>query len=239
VKRWLIVAALAHLMSPTSHAAAEDGITAKDAAYKALYLLVTDPPPYYGQGYIERISTPRVYYDYEGKKKYYVFYSYIGPGEMPSWGDLEAYSRNRWARVFGGEEKSKYDVSRVCNFLIPATKEEPLFVIRRDGVPWVIMGRGLADRVIKKENPDIPYRYTRTIIEGPDAYFEYTFRGPLKTQWRYVLYNHIYMLSELAPLFHDSTERFIKDKRDTQFRGIFKSDWLEPPPSRGGLRELE
>ncbi len=212
--------------------ASGEEISAEEAKYKALYLLAMDPPDYYGGGYIERISTPKIYYSWDRSRKYYIFYTYIGPGDVPTWGDLEGYGRDHWAHAFEKKAKPEFDISRINNFVIPASKQEPIVNPNRGGPPRVILDRGLADWTITREYPDIPYQYKRTVIEMHEPFFEYRFKGPFKTQIRYVCRGHVYTLEQLG-WRRTYAARYQKRERDIELPRIFKSHWLEPSTPSG------
>jgi len=220
------------VMAASANVSAEE-ISAEDAKYKALYLLAMDPPDYYGEGYIERISTPKIYYSWDRSRKYYVFYTYIGPGDMPTWADLEKYARDNWAHAFEKKAKPQFDISRIDNFVIPASKKEYIYNPNPYGPPRVILGRGLADWAIKLEYPDMPYEYTRTVIELHEPFFEYRFKGPLKIQIRYVWHEHVYTLKELGWGVTSAAEKYKKRERDIKLPRIFKSHWLDPNAPSG------
>ncbi len=177
MKRWLIVAALAPLISATSLAAGEDEVTAEEARYKALYQLATKFDRYYGKGYIEQISDPRVYYSYDGTRKYYVFFTYCGPKEIPTWRQLEEMAAEYRAERENAAPENKDPFYGFNNFIIPASEGDTTYSYHPYGPPRTLAARGLADLNVRRKFPDLALNYKRTFIEYLDVYFEYRAPG--------------------------------------------------------------
>ena len=77
--------------------AADTYVSPELAEKTALLLTEKYNPGEMESGYKVRVSEPKVYYNYDRSRKYYVIYLYFGPGQMPTWEDIQknpgAYER--------------------------------------------------------------------------------------------------------------------------------------------------
>jgi hypothetical protein len=175
VKRTLTLASIIFYCAAGAGAGSE--ITAYEARYKALYQLATKFNDYYGRGYIEQISAPRVYYSYNGARKYYVFFTYCGPKEIPTWEQLEEMVAEYLAERQKGVTKKADPFYGFNNFIIPASEDDTTYSCHPYGPPLTIYAREAADRVVKRKFPDSPLKYKRSFIEYLNVYFEYRAPG--------------------------------------------------------------
>ena len=109
------------------------------------------------------MSEPKKYPSYNGLREYYVVFAYSGPGDIPTWADLE-----------GDPEKYRNRNEWFQHFIFPTTQKEP--VIRRisGGIPRTIRFRREAEEVIRSKQYFPPPTYSRTVIEGTEVYFVFS-----------------------------------------------------------------
>ncbi len=113
------------------------------------------------EGYRIEVSEPTIYSNFDRTLKYYAFYLYNGPGEMPSWSELEKQADD------GRFEKDRW----LYNIVISGTKKLPPFFRFDSGPPRVISNKKIAGELLEKQHPKGNWRFVRAFIEGMDVYY--------------------------------------------------------------------
>ncbi len=144
--------------------AAEDDVSPELARKAAVGMLKTSPnESRLDTGYPLQVSEPREYYSYDGNRKYYVVYTYFGPGDIPTWEQLE--------------RKPKRETEYFHCFIIPATKKE---MPNREGhvnIPLTIRRKVPSEEILKGKFPGQPYEYVKTVIHASSTFFVFNVKG--------------------------------------------------------------
>jgi hypothetical protein len=151
----ILSCAVAFCVAEAQGAVGQDYVSPELARKAAAYLIHKYNPEEYELGYDVRISEPRIYYDYSGKRKYYAVYAYFGPGDMPSWETLEK-ERERFIK--------KANTFR--SFIIPADKKEFFYTIGKGTIPITLISHKKAEERLRRTEPSSSWKYHRTIIAG-------------------------------------------------------------------------
>jgi len=115
-------------------------------------------PEEFAEGRELQISEPKVYYDYGREKKYYVIYTYSGPGEIPGWGALPKKDAEKLDPYFR-------------TFMVPADKRDCFFFTGRGGMPVVVHYIGQAKLGLERLNPNNKYEFVRAVICAGEVFY--------------------------------------------------------------------
>jgi hypothetical protein len=162
----VFLCAVAFSVAEAQGALGEDDVSPELAREAAAYLIRKYHPKEYELGYDVRISEPRIYYDYSGKRKYYAVYAYFGPGDMPSWETIEKEQEGFFKKA-----------NTFRSFIIPADKKEFFYTIGRGSIPITLISHKRAEERLRKTEPSSPWKYRRTIIAVDHIYFVFQ-KGP-------------------------------------------------------------
>lgn len=155
MKTWrLLIVAVGALAAPITLGAATDEVS-PELARKGVSVLY--------EGYSDsgiKISKPKVYFNYDRTLKYYVFYFYGGPEEIPSWNDLER-----------SIDDGKIPKGRWFSVIINGDRRLPPY-FRFDGSPpRVISNKRIARELLERNHPEGDWRYTGAYIEGVEVFY--------------------------------------------------------------------
>jgi hypothetical protein len=150
------------MLSASETYSAENDVSPELARKAIEYLQAKNFPGDAERGYGIRVSEPSVYFNYTGKRKYYVFYVYFGPRDIPSWRDIEndlvAYQSENIMR----------------SYIIPADNRETFRLHGWGGYPVTLVPYDQAKEYLSKQFPSQKWEYVRTVIACDRIYFIFT-----------------------------------------------------------------
>jgi hypothetical protein len=156
----ILLCAIAFYVTEAQGASGQDDVSPELARKAAAYLINKYHPEEYELGYDVRVSEPRIYYDYTGKRKYYAVYAYFGPGDMPSWDTIEKERESFFKKA-----------NTFRSFIIPADKKEFFYTIGKGTIPITLISHKRAEERLRRTEPSSSWEYRRTIIAVDHIYF--------------------------------------------------------------------
>jgi hypothetical protein len=162
ISKIIAVSTMVFVAVSSSLAGTDD--VSSELARKTVYWLYEDLyPTAFDEGYRIQISEPKVYYNIQGTVKYYAFFVYDGPGDIPSWDELMKLS----------DEVEPGPIPGLYNIVINGNRKLPPYFRFDSGIPHVIANKGKIREKLEMGEPRGNWRYGGAYIEGIEVYYKF------------------------------------------------------------------